>query len=66
MFKQIWFALALLSMVGVSAHAIQPPATDAEVRQAIIEQSIAAYRGNCPVSLQRCTKWHPLRSEERL
>jgi hypothetical protein len=47
MLKVIWLAFAVLALAGVSVEAAQP-ATDAEIRQAIIQESIAAYRGNCP------------------
>jgi hypothetical protein len=45
--KLIWLAFAVLTMAGASVHAAQLP-TDAEIRQTIIQESIAAYRGNCP------------------
>jgi hypothetical protein len=47
MLKQISFGLAVIAIASASVHAAQP-ATDAEIRQAVIQESIAAYRGNCP------------------
>lgn len=37
-----------LALGAVWGQAPQPAKTDAEIKQAIIKESIAAYRGNCP------------------
>jgi hypothetical protein len=48
MLKLIWLAFCRSSHIsGASIHAAQPP-TDAEIRQTIIQESMATYRGNCP------------------
>jgi len=35
-------------LVGVAASQTTKAKTDAEIKQAIIKQSISSYRGNCP------------------
>jgi hypothetical protein len=39
---------ALTSAFGQSPKTNKAPKTDAQIKQAIIQQSIASYRGNCP------------------
>ncbi len=48
MMKPLRFAVLLLSVCLFGSQNTQPPKTDAEIRQVIIKESIANYKGNCP------------------
>jgi hypothetical protein len=42
------FSVLVLALGLACAQAQKAPKTDAEIKQAIISESIASYRGNCP------------------
>ena len=44
----IRFAVFALALGIAAAQAKKPAKSDAEIKQEIIKQSIASYRGNCP------------------
>ena len=44
----IRFAVLVLALGIASAQTNKAPRTDAEIRQEVIKQSIASYRGSCP------------------
>ena len=41
-------AVLVFAIGAALAHAAKPPKTDADIKQAIINESIAKYAGSCP------------------
>jgi hypothetical protein len=42
------------------------PPTNAQIKQLLIDESIAAYSGNCPCPYNTAPQWLPLRPTQRL